>query len=57
MKKCAIIYNNDKEEALDALSQKDGTLTIHKGNFQNLMVEIHKTINHLNPPCIVRAVS
>ena len=27
-----------------------GTLTIHKKNLQKLMVEIYKTINHLNPP-------
>ena len=45
-----IIYNNDNEETLDALLQRDGTLTIHKKNLQKLMVEIYKTINHLNPP-------
>ena len=45
-----IFYNNDNEEALDARMQKDGTLTIHKRNLQKLMVEIYKTINHLNPP-------
>ena len=50
--KCAmrIIYNNDNEEALDALLQRDGTSTFHKKNLQKLMVEIFKTINHLNPP-------
>ena len=37
-------------KALDALLQRDGTLTIHKKNLQKLMVEIYKTINHLNPP-------
>ena len=36
--------------ALDALMQKDGTLTIHKRNLQTLMVEIYKMINHLSPP-------
>ena len=45
-----ITYNSNNEEALDALLQRDGTLTIHKKNLQNLMVEIYKTINHLNPP-------
>ena len=43
-------YNSNNEEALDALLQRDGTLTIHKKNLQKLMVEIYKTINHLNPP-------
>ena len=45
-----IIYNNDNEEELDALLQRDGTLTIHKNNLQKLMVEIYTTMNHLNPP-------
>ena len=45
-----IIYYNDSEEALDALLQRDGTLRIHMKNVQKLMVEIYKTINHLNPP-------
>ena len=29
-----IIYNNDNEEALDALLQRDRTLAIHKNNLQ-----------------------
>ena len=49
-RKMRIIYNNDSEEALDALLQRDGTLTSHKKNLQKLMVEIYRTINHLNPP-------
>jgi len=35
-----IIFCNDNEEALDALLQRDGTLTIHEKNLQKLMVEI-----------------
>ena len=35
-----LIYNNDIEEALDAILQRDGTLTIHEKNLQKLMVEI-----------------
>ena len=46
-----IVCNNDNEEVLDALLQRDGTLTIHK-KLQKLMVEIYKTINHLNLPCM-----
>ena len=45
-----ITYNSNNEEALDALLQRDGTLTIHKKNLQKLMMEVYKTINHLNPP-------
>ena len=45
-----IIYNNDNEKALDALLQRDGTLTIRKKNLQRLMVEIYKMIIHFNPP-------
>ena len=50
--KCAmrIIYTKDNEKTLDALLQRDGTLTIHKKNLRKLIVEIYKTINHLNPP-------
>ena len=42
-----INYNSDSEETLDALLQRHGTLTIQK---KNLMVEVYKTLNHLNPP-------
>ena len=45
-----ITYNSDNEETLEALLQRDGTLTIHKRNLQKLMVEVYKTLNHLNPP-------
>ena len=38
-----ISYNSDNEEELDAILQRDGTLTIHKKAFQKLKVEIHKT--------------
>ena len=36
-----IIYNSDNGEELDAILQRDGTLTIHKKNLQKLKVEIH----------------
>ena len=45
-----ITYNSDSEETLEVLLQRDGTLTIHKRNLQKLMVEVYKTLNHLNPP-------
>ena len=34
------------------LLDKEKLLTMHKKNLQILMVEIHKTINHLNPAYI-----
>ena len=46
----ASVNNSDNEEALDALLQRNGTLTIHKKNLQKLMVEVYKTVSHLNPP-------
>jgi len=46
----SVSNNSDSEEALDALLQRDGTLTIHKRYLRKLMVEVYKTINHLNPP-------
>ena len=38
-------YESMFEELLD----KNKSLTMHKKNLQRLMVEIYKTINHLNP--------
>ena len=43
-----VAYNSDSKEALDALLQRDGILTIHEKNLQKLMVEVYTTINHLN---------
>ena len=37
-----ITYNADNKEALDALLQRDETLTILKKNLQKLMVEVYK---------------
>ena len=46
-----ITYNSDSEETLDALLQRDGTLTIHKkifcmkeefGLFRVLKISVHK---------------
>ena len=45
-----ITHNSDSEETLEALLQRDGPLTIYKRNPQKLMVEVYKTLNHLNPP-------
>jgi len=47
-----IIHDNHSEEGLNTILQKDRTLTIHKKNLRKLMVEVYKTRNHLNPPCM-----
>ena len=39
----------DYESTFEELLDNDKSLTIHKKNLQSLMVEIYKTINHLNP--------
>ena len=39
----------DYESTFEELLDKDKSMTIHKKNLQKLMVEIYKTINHLNP--------
>ena len=38
----------DYESTFEELLDKDKSLTIHKKNLQRLMVEIYKTIKHLN---------
>ena len=39
----------DYEFTFEELLDKDKSMTIHKKNLQRLMVEIYKTVNHLNP--------
>ena len=39
----------DYESTFEELLDRNKSLTIHKKNLQRLMVEIYKTINHLNP--------
>ena len=45
------LYGN-YESTFEELFDKDKSMTIHKKNLQRLMVEIYKTINHLNPAYI-----
>ena len=45
-----MIYNNDNEEELDALLQRDGTLALYKRNLQRPMVDMYKMTNHLHSP-------
>ena len=39
----------DYESTFEELLDKDKSMTTHKQNLQRLLVEIYKTINHLNP--------
>ena len=39
----------DYESTFDEPSDRGNTKTTHKKNLQNLMVEIYKSMNHLNP--------
>ena len=41
--------HGDCESTFEELLDKKKSLTIHKKNLQRLMVDIYKTINHLNP--------
>ena len=39
----------DYESTFEELLDKIKSMTIHKKNLQILMIEVYKTINHLNP--------
>ena len=41
--------HGDYESTFEELLDKFKSLTIHKKNLERLIVEIYKTINHLNP--------
>ena len=38
-----------KDSSFEQLLEKDGRITVHQRNLQNLMTEIYKTINLINP--------
>ena len=46
------ILNNDYDSSLDKLLNKSDTVAIHIKNLQKLMLEIYKSMNHLNPSYI-----
>ena len=56
--KCALraLYR-DYESTFEELLDRGVTKTTHKKNLQNLMVEIYKSMNHLNPTCLCHGIS
>ena len=46
------ILHNDYDSSLNTLLKKNDTVTIHTKNLQKLMLEIYKSMNHLNPSYI-----
>ena len=51
-KRALRILHNDYDFSLDKLLKKSDTVTIHIKNLLKLMLEIYKSINHLNPSYI-----
>ena len=45
-----IICNNDSEEELDALLQRDGTMALDKKSLQKPMVDMYKMTNYFHSP-------
>ena len=43
-----VLYEN-YDSSLEQLLEKDGSITVHQRNSQNLMTEIYKTVNQINP--------
>ena len=42
----------DYDSSFDQLLARAGSITVHQKNLQSLMIEIYKTMNHLNPSYI-----
>ena len=51
-KRALRIPHNDYDSSLNTLLKKSDTVSIHIKNLQKLMLEIYKSMNHLNPSYI-----
>ena len=48
-KRALRILYRDYESSFEELLERDNTKTIHTKNLQKLMIEVYKSVNHLNP--------
>ena len=48
-KRALRILYRDYESSFEELIERDNTKTIHTKNLQKLMIEVYKSLNHLNP--------
>ena len=48
-KRALRLLYEDYDPSFEQLLEKDGSITVHQRNLQNLMAEICKTINQINP--------
>ena len=51
-KRALRLLYEDYDSSFEQLLEKDGSITMHQRNLQNLMTEIYKTINQINPAYI-----
>ena len=45
-----LTFSSLSRQFINYLSIVYGSITVHQKNLQSLMIEIYKTMNHLNPP-------
>ncbi len=51
-KRASRVLYRDFDASFDQLLARAGSITVHQKNLQSLMIEIYKTMNHLNPSYI-----
>ena len=51
-KRALRVLYGDYDSSFDQLLARAGSITVHQKNLQSLMIEIYKTMNHLNPSYI-----
>ena len=51
-KRALRVLYRDYDSSFDQLLARAGSVTVHQKNLQSLMIEIYKTMNHLNPSYI-----
>ena len=53
-KRALKVLCEDYDSSFEQLLEKDGSISVHQRNLQNLMTEIYKTLNQINPANNVR---